>query len=518
MLRRKSSHPFLICSFIIHLIVALIMVRVQFEPRLISPLFDNRIAVDIVHLPRPEVIPREQVEPAPPPEPAPTPPEVAVPKPKPAASSDWLMANSLSTNQRTVIAGKMDTPITADNARIAPQPRLSTTARPPSKEPVVTKADLPQVESEAVLPPAVYEKISVVGEEADLSANSPDVGTAKLRVGRRRGEVLGGMPIGNSSGGGGVPIPSGGDNYIQMMTDLARNVADAATAHEIDLVFVIDKTGSMADNVRGIRAYIDLFFEHLTRAGHDTAAGLVTFADTARDKPKVRGVTTDHGKFKNWLYKIKFEGGGDLAESGLDALMAALHKIKFRRGTQRFFVLASDGAFHDADYDGRSAYSLDQVTETLQREGIRVDVIGLDFLPIKQIAWATGGTWRTIPGKGYLEHIPPTLTEKILSEFGVLGFSDDAQEADELVVYISRNPRPTWLQITWKVLNPLGQRCYGPFSEHLDISNDNSEVVRFIPVIDRSQFLTMPGIYTVIYRLENNLGHRSILRRVLDKE
>ena len=219
------------------------------------------------------------------------------------------------------------------------------------------------------------------------------------------------MPIGNS--GGSIPSgTSGEDNYIQMMTELARNLTDAATLQEVDLVFIIDKTGSMEDNVRGIRAYIDLFFEHFTRSGHDAAFGLVTFADAKENKPKVQGVTTDHGKFKNWLYKIKFEGGGDLAESGLDALMAALHKNKFRGNAQRFFVLASDGTFHDADYDGRSEYSQDGVIETLQHNGIRVDVIGLNFLPIKQLAWATGGTWRAIPGRGYLEHIPATLTAR----------------------------------------------------------------------------------------------------------
>ena len=52
--------------------------------------------------------------------------------------------------------------------------------------------------------------------------------------------------------------------------------------------------------------------------------------------------------------------------------MAALDKIKFRGNTQRFFVLASDGAFHDADYDGRSEYSQDGVIETLQRQDIRL--------------------------------------------------------------------------------------------------------------------------------------------------
>ena len=513
MLRRRNSRPALICSLIIHLIVAAIMMHLQIEQRQL-PSFDDGVLVDITHFQRSVVVPPKQIKP-PPPEPAKVVPEVLTPKPKPASATNWLTVDSLETNQRTAIGAKIDSSPTSDSTGPVSQPQLSAKARPDSKALTMPAVDLPREASEKGVPLAADQDINVAEGGSHLSESSPEIGVTKLRVGRRRGEALDGMPIGNS--GGGIPSgTSGEDNYIQMMTELARNLTDAATVQEVDLVFIIDKTGSMEDNVRGIRAYIDLFFEHFTRSGHDAAFGLVTFADTMTKKPKVQGVTTDHGKFKNWLYKIKFEGGGDLAESGLDALMAALHKIKFRGNAQRFFVLASDGAFHDADYDGRSEYSQDEVIETLQRQDVRVDVIGLNFLPIKQIAWATGGTWRAIPGRGYLEHIPRTLTAKMLSELGVLGFNKDGLETDEVVIYLRRDPRPTWLEVTWKVLNPLGERCYGPFSQRLDIPNDGSEVVRFTPTIDVNQFRTAAGTYTIIYHLENNLGHRSILRRTFD--
>ena len=513
MLRRRSSRPALICSLIIHLIVAAIMMNLQIEQRQ-SPPFEGSVQVDITHFQRPVVAPPEPVEP-PPLEPVEVVPEISAPKPKPTSTTDWLTVDSLKTDQRTAIGAKTDSPPTSDTAGPVSQPELSAKVRPDSKALTMTTVDLPRGHTEKGVPLAAAQNINVAEGGSQLSESSPEIGVAKLRVGRRRGEALDGMPIGNSGGS----IPSGtsaGDNYIKMMTELARNLTDAATVREVDLVFIIDKTGSMEDNVRGIRAYIDLFFEHFSRSGHDAAFGLVTFADAMTKKPKVQGVTTDHGKFKNWLYKIKFEGGGDLAESGLDALMAALQKIKFRGKAQRFFVLASDGAFHDADYDGRSEYSQDGVIETLQHQDVRVDVIGLNFLPIKQLAWATGGTWRAIPGRGYLEHIPRTLTAKMLSELGVLGFNKDGLEADELVVYLRRDARPTWIEITWKVLNPLGERCYGPFSQRLDIPNDGSEVMRFTPTIDVGQFRSAAGTYTVIYHIKNNLGHRSILRRTLE--
>ena len=513
MLRRRSSRPALICSLIIHLIAAVIMVHLQIEQRQLPPI-DNAVQIDITHFQRLVVIPPKPVEP-PPPAPVKVVQEVSTPKPKPALATDWLAVDSLKTNQREAIGAKIDSSPMSDSASLVSQPELSSTVRPDSRALTATAVDLPKTDPEKGVPLSADQNINVNDGGGNLSESSPEVGVAKLRVGRRRGETLGGMPVGNS--GGAVPSStSAGDNYIQMMTELALNLTDAAIVQEVDLVFIIDKTGSMEDNVRGIRAYIDLFFEHFTRSGHDAAFGLVTFADVTEKKPRVRGVTTDHGKFKNWLYKIKFEGGGDLAESGLDALMAALDKIKFRRNVQRFFVLVSDGTFHDADYDGRSEYSQDGVIETLQRQGVRVDVIGLNFLPIKQLAWATGGTWRAIPGRGYMEHIPRTLTAKMLSELGVLGFNEEGLEADELVVYLRRDPRPTWLEVTWKVLNPLGERCYGPFSQRLDIPNDGSEVMRFTPTIDVNQFRATAGTYTIIYHIENNLGHRSILRRTLD--
>ena len=234
---------------------------------------------------------------------------------------------------------------------------------------------------------------------------------------------------------------------------------------------------------------------------------------TFKDKVKTYGFTTDFGKFKNLLFKIDVDRGGDMSEAGLDALMDAVNKIRFRRNAQRFFILASDAAFHDADFDGKSQFSLDQVISTLQKEQIHVEVIGLDYLPIKQIAIATGGTWRAIPGRGYLEYIPPiTLTEKMLSKLGTLSI-DKETLGDRITVYVNNPPRPKQVTLTWKVLNPLGERCYGPFSEKRTVPVDTSKYIEFTPLLESNTFQKMQGTYTVIYRLENDQGHKSILRR-----
>jgi len=345
-----------------------------------------------------------------------------------------------------------------------------------------------------------------------LNGASPTVDAPEIHYGSERGDALRATGMGNSWGGGGT---SGGANvggvFVSMMKDIARTLAESSVTKKVDVVFVLDETASMTDNIRGIRAYVDFLFEAFEREGHDATFGLVTFTDETQKY----GRTDDLGTFKNWLFKIGVDGGGDIAEAGLDGLMTAVTETKFRKGAQRFIVLASDGAFHDADYDGKSAYSLDQVIETLQNAQVRVDVIGIDYLPIRQIALATGGTWRAIPGRGYLEYIPPlTLTVKLFSKLGTLNLENGLMD-DKITVYINNPPRPKQLTLIWKVLNPLGERCYGPFTEKKIIPDDSSTVVELRPVLDRGVFLTMPGVYTIIYRLENDHGHQSILRRTL---
>ena len=512
----RRSSLFLICSLIIHVGALLLAMLLWVEP-LRPPSLPPDIDVEFVRVVRPETPPPpEPVKPRveQPPEPAAQAEEPSPPKPKPALSINWTTTETILSDQRDTMPTRPDEPSLENINRI---PRSTPGAHGKFQTDGVMTVDLPKVNQERISDPHPGNPQINMIEEKELDAGSPDVQLGELKYWHGRGRAIQGTQMGNSSaGGGGSPVATGVPIHLDMMNQIGRDLAEVATTREVDLVFIIDKTGSMRDNVRGIRAYVDAIFDRLTRAGHDTAVGLVAFGEVKISKLKARGVTADHATFKNWLRKVKIEGGGDLAESGLDAIAAAQTKLKFRRGAQRFFVFASDGSFHDADYDGKSRHSLDSVIASLQSANIRVDVIGIDYLPVKQLALATGGVWRKIPSRAQEEYTPPiTLTAKMLSEFGALNFKDNALN-DEIIVRIPRNPRPEWLSVTWKVLNPLGERCYGPFTDRQDVIGESLMVVKLNPAIDTVEFRTLKGSYTVIYHLENDLGHRSILRRTFD--
>ena len=340
-----------------------------------------------------------------------------------------------------------------------------------------------------------------------LREDSPEIEVGGSLDTRRRGRLLNGNLGGGGQSAGNSTVGSSPENdYPSMMRHLALGLIEQVPAKKIDLVFILDKTASMTDNIRGIRAYIDRFLDQFRLAGRDVAVGLVVFSD--QQGIQSHGVTTKFKKFSNWLHQIQIEGGGDLAESGLDAIMEALDKIRFRRRSQSVFVLATDGAFHDLDYDGQSSYSLDQVVTDLQRKNVRVEVIGIDYLPVKQLALATGGKWHPIPGRGYLEGT--SLAEKTISELGVIG--------QEIVIYVNKNPRPKWVEIHWKILKPLGERSpIENLAQRIEVPDDGTEIVKFKPQIDLNQLVSLPGTYTAIYRLTNDLGEQSVLRQMFER-
>ena len=522
MLRRKTTSPYFVYSLLIHLVLLLVIWWVVPKQVLLSP-FQEKIDAFITHVKplQPPVKPPIFVEPAPsivveeekPPAP---------PKPKAGLSTIWQIADQDTavpkpetrrqdegSPTREIGSGlSQSDSVVGKSASYTPEDRLTVNAlaQPITAPSTTSKTDYvaPQGETR----PIAFDTDGVLGG----SGASPTVDAPKIHYGSERGDALRVGGVGNTWGGG---SSTGGANvggvFVYMMKDIARTLAEATTTKKVDIIFVLDETASMVDNIRGIRAYVDFLFEAMEREERDATFGLVTFTDTT----KTYGRTDDLGTFKNWLFKIGVDGGGDIAEAGLDGLMTAVQEIKFRSGAQRLIVLASDGAFHDADYDGRSLYSLDKVIETLQNEQVRVDVIGIDYLPIQQIALATGGTWRAIPGRGYLEYVPPlTLTVKLFSKLGTLKL-EDGRIDDKITIYINNPPRPKQLSLTWKVLNPLGERCYGPFTEKKTIPDDGSTEVNLTPVINNEVFQTMPGVYTIIYRLENEKGQRSILRRSL---
>jgi hypothetical protein len=160
----------------------------------------------------------------------------------------------------------------------------------------------------------------------------------------------------------------------------------------VDLVFLLDISQSMQDNIYAVAKHLEGMADRFERHDIDFQVGIVTFHHSAwntilKNTVTVTQVTDDIDKVRKKLRKVKCSGG----EKALNALMEAVHRVKFREGASRRFVFVTDEQV-DGDYPPA------EVAAALYRLRIHVDVIGVDEPFQRKLSADTGGMWIPIEG------------------------------------------------------------------------------------------------------------------------
>jgi Mg-chelatase subunit ChlD len=117
----------------------------------------------------------------------------------------------------------------------------------------------------------------------------------------------------------------------------------------LDVVFLIDSTGSMWSQIEGTKAFAADMADTI-KANRGRVA-LVEYKDagdefTARILSGFQGETTD---FNTQLSTIYPDGGGDRPEAALHALMTAFDGLEWRDGATKAAVVLTDADYHDPD-------------------------------------------------------------------------------------------------------------------------------------------------------------------------
>ncbi|WAC50271.1 cutinase family protein [Frigoribacterium sp. SL97] len=120
----------------------------------------------------------------------------------------------------------------------------------------------------------------------------------------------------------------------------------------LDVVFVIDTTGSMSSQIESARAYARTMSETIT--GLRGRVALVEYRDAGDDFVSVirTPLTTDLAAFTSALDALTVDGGGDTPEALLSALMTAFNGLEWRDGATKASVVLTDADFHDPDVAG----------------------------------------------------------------------------------------------------------------------------------------------------------------------
>jgi Mg-chelatase subunit ChlD len=179
--------------------------------------------------------------------------------------------------------------------------------------------------------------------------------------------------------------------------EVRLDAANAQTTAKLDLVFLVDATGSMADEIDKLKATLRTIVADVAQlpSKPDLCLGLVAYRDKG-DAFLLRShdFTNDVNAFQGVLDALRAAGGGDYPEAMNEALHETVHALSWRgNGATRMVVLLADAPPH-LDYGGPQ-YDDDMVAAL--GKGIKIFSVGASGLDRqgeyiqRQIAQYTGG-------------------------------------------------------------------------------------------------------------------------------
>jgi len=126
---------------------------------------------------------------------------------------------------------------------------------------------------------------------------------------------------------------------------------------QLDLIFVIDTTSSMEDDIDQAKARAQEIISQVSESGLDWRIAIVTFRDypdgehgalTDYQSRVEVDFTTNTGRISSAIESIVVEEGGDWPESVYSGLMTAM-ALDWRNGVQKIVVLMGDAPPHDPE-------------------------------------------------------------------------------------------------------------------------------------------------------------------------
>ena len=160
------------------------------------------------------------------------------------------------------------------------------------------------------------------------------------------------------------------------------SIAGKQVSSQVDIVFIVDTTGSMSSYITNVKNNINSFVDTLTSANIKPYFALVEYRDITCDgkhstNAKINPLNNTcwfntAESFKMQIASLKVSGGGDIPETTIDGLEFA-RRLNMRESSDKFFIVVTDAGFKvDNNYN---INSMDEMISLLVEGNINTSVI-----------------------------------------------------------------------------------------------------------------------------------------------
>ena len=181
------------------------------------------------------------------------------------------------------------------------------------------------------------------------------------------------------------------ETFSNVMKTLGEEIAETSDGGPIDVVFVIDASGSMGDNINAVAIHLSQMIDVYKTSDIDYELGLTKFntkSNTKVNNIEVMQLTKNLNEYKRNINAIMV--GKD--ENALDAIEKTIHEMIFRPTSQKHIILVTDEPL--TSIEGKTVKG---VIDLCREFGIYVNVLGLPDDKHQLIAVRTDGKWHAIP-------------------------------------------------------------------------------------------------------------------------
>lgn len=167
-----------------------------------------------------------------------------------------------------------------------------------------------------------------------------------------------------------------------LIEDIGKILKTFVNAEKLDIVFAIDATGSMKDDIEKLREDLIPEIKRIFSKEKDVRIAVLFYRDYGdtfkyMDLPvKCFDFTRSFKTFKEQLYSIKILGreGGDIPEAVYEAMFAASEFYKWRKDAQKEIILIGDAEPHPVPR-GTGKYSKGYVMALADSKNIKIHSI-----------------------------------------------------------------------------------------------------------------------------------------------
>ena len=193
-----------------------------------------------------------------------------------------------------------------------------------------------------------------------------------------------------------------GDLELDVQGDGAHEISlsgtmDYGTQVDLDVLFLLDSTGSMSDEIRQIKTTLDSIAQRVSElpSHPDLRFAMVSYRDRGDDYvTRLYDFESSVESFRRSIQGVRADGGDDYPESMNQALHEAVNDAGWRRDSIRLIFLVADAPPH-LDYPQDEDYAVEMVRA--RQKGIKIFSVassGLDEQGervMRQIAQQTMG-------------------------------------------------------------------------------------------------------------------------------